>query len=85
MEKRESKIKIDSSVGYADDTWQIGSKKPPKVCLCCGLRFDDEDRKIHGPYLDGPYRYVCDWCWRREFLFFPDKVEGSDTGEWISG
>ena len=53
--------------------WQIGSNKPPTVCLCCGTRFDDLQHKRRGPYLSGPYIWVCQWCWEKEYLFFPDK------------
>lgn len=55
--------------------WQIGSKGPPKVCLCCGMPFDEERRCIRGPYHTGPYIWVCEVCWKLPFLFFPDKVE----------
>lgn len=53
--------------------WQIGSKGPPTVCLCCGTKFDDGPHKLRGPYNSGPYIYVCDGCWSKPFLFFPDK------------
>lgn len=53
--------------------WQIGSKGPPTVCLCCGARFDDGPHKLRGPYSSGPYIYVCEDCWGKPFLFFPDK------------
>ncbi len=82
-ESKSAQIWMDSPVGYADGTWQIGSKAPPKVCLCCGEAFDDAERRIHGPYSDGPYRYICDWCWRKPFNFLPDKVR-ADCGEcWV--
>src|SRR5206468_1582128 len=51
-------------------TWQIGSERPPNVCLCCGLAFDEGERKIHGPYRTGPYIWVCEACWNLPFLFF---------------
>jgi hypothetical protein len=41
--------------------------------LCCGIRFDDGPHRIRGPYKTGPYIYVCEECWRKEYLFFPDK------------
>jgi hypothetical protein len=53
--------------------WQIGSSKPPTVCLCCGSRFDEGEHKIRGPYLSSPYLWVCQWCWKKDYLFFPDK------------
>ena len=53
-------------------SWQIGSKKPPKVCLCCGQPFSEE-RTIRGPYRGSPYIWVCEICWGRPELFFPDK------------
>jgi hypothetical protein len=53
--------------------WQIGSDKPPTVCLCCGSRFDAFQHLIKGPYLSGPYIWVCQWCWEKPYLFFPDK------------
>lgn len=28
---------------------------------------------MHGPYNSGPYPYVCEDCWSRPYLFFPDK------------
>ena len=56
-------------------SWQIGSARPPKVCLCCGLEFDEAERKIMGPYRTGPYIWVCHCCWSLPFLFFPDKVQ----------
>ena len=66
-------ITFGSPVGYADGLWQIGSRQPPHVCLCCGLSFDRSRRTLKGPYDKGPYRYVCRACWRLPFLFFPDK------------
>ena len=57
-------------------TWQIGSKKPPSVCLCCGGRFSDK-RKIRGPY-KGPYIWVCSCCWVLPHMFFPDKELRAD-------
>jgi pyruvate-formate lyase-activating enzyme len=68
-----AEITIGSPVGYADGAWQIGSIRPPNVCLSCGLSFNKRNRKIKGPYERGPYRYVCEWCWKLPFLFFPDK------------
>jgi len=56
-----------------DLMWQIGSKAPSKVCLCCGLPFT-ESRQRRGPY-SGPYIWVCTDCWSRPHLFFPDKTE----------
>ena len=53
-------------------SWQIGSKKPPKGCLCCGQPFSEE-RQIRGPYRKSPYIWVCVLCWARPELFFPDK------------
>lgn len=53
-------------------TWQIGSKTPPKVCLCCGLPFSEE-RERKGPYWDSPYIWVCSICWALPYLFFSDK------------
>src|SRR2546425_3236879 len=55
------------------DAWQIGSIRPPTVCLCCGSKFDDDRHKIRGPYDTGPYRYVCLWCWKKPYMYFPDK------------
>jgi len=57
--------------GYRN--WQIGSETPPKVCLCCGLPFDEGKRKRKGPYYGQPYIWVCEWCWRQPYLYFPDK------------
>ena len=28
---------------------------------------------MRGPYETGPYRYVCEWCWKKSYMFFPDK------------
>ena len=53
-------------------TWQIGSRVPPKVCLCCGRAISAE-RERKGPY-KGPYIWVCSECWANPFLFFPDKT-----------
>ena len=84
METAETtRITVGSPVGYSDDTWQIGSVRPPKVCLCCGLEFDQSERSIRGPYTNGPYRYVCSPCWRRPFLFFPDKKLAKCGECWI--
>jgi hypothetical protein len=30
---------------------------------------------MRGPYESGPYRYVCEWCWKKSYMFFPDKAE----------
>ena len=59
----------------ANDAWQIGSTKPPTVCLCCGQRFDRGEHKRKGPYLESPYIWVCEWCWKKPYLFFPDKED----------
>ncbi len=53
--------------------WQIGSKQPPSVCLCCGEKFDGYKRKCMGPYYTMPYIWVCKECHDKPFLFFPDK------------
>ena len=42
------------------------------VCLCCGSRLYDKD-DLKGPYDLGPYRIVCEKCWSKPFLHFPDK------------
>ena len=76
-------ITVGSPVGYADDLWQIGSKRPPAVCLCCGLGFNDKRRMTKGPYLNGPYRYVCRVCWSLPYLFFPDKKLATCGECWI--
>jgi len=57
--------------------WQIGSQEPPTVCLCCGSKFDDEEHKRKGPYPTSPYVYVCQNCWEKSYLYFPDKVLGA--------
>jgi hypothetical protein len=57
--------------------WQIGSITPPTVCLCCGSKFDEGQHKRRGPYLKMPYIWVCQWCWEKPYLFFPDKFRGS--------
>jgi hypothetical protein len=28
---------------------------------------------MRGPYLEMPYIWVCQWCWEKDYLFFPDK------------
>ena len=53
--------------------WQIGSSGPPAMCLCCGAKFDEGEHRIRGPYLEMPYIWVCQWCWEKPYLFFPDK------------
>src|SRR2546425_12778967 len=69
------------NTSLASEAWQIGSASPPTVCLCCGSRFDEDKHKMRGPYDNGPYRYVCEWCWKKSYMFFPDKVqkEGAET------
>ena len=74
---------ITSGPSAVGDAWQIGSTGPPKVCLCCGLPFDRKTRELKGPYLHGPYIWVCKWCWRKPFLFFPDKILGKDGKSWL--
>ncbi len=64
----------------ASEAWQIGSLRPPTVCLCCGSRFDEDKHKMRGPYDTGPYRYVCEWCWKKSYMFFPDKVQKEGNG-----
>src|SRR5438552_15462320 len=66
--------------------WQVGSKAPPKFCLCCGQPFG-EGRERRGPY-KGPYMWVCQSCWARPHLFFPDKPvtpAGTDADEYRQG
>src|SRR5712692_10047316 len=66
------------------DAWQIGSSGPPAVCLCCGAKFDDGTHRIRGPYLEMPYIWVCQWCWEKPYLFFPDKDAFSKSAGAIS-
>jgi hypothetical protein len=68
----------------ASEAWQIGSDKPPTVCLCCGSKFDEDKHKIRGPYDSGPYRYVCEWCWKKPYMFFQDKVHENRAGSSIN-
>ena len=82
MEKQKG-IEITSTLSEDTEMWQIGSKNPPRMCLCCGIRFDDGDKKRRGPYENMPYLYVCQSCWATPYLFFPDK-ELADCGEcWL--
>lgn len=62
--------KIKSNI---DLDWQLGSKTPPKVCLCCGAAFDKDKRKILGPYYDLPYIWICNECHEKEYLYSSDK------------
>lgn len=78
-----TKVTFGSPVGYADKFWQIGSLVPPKTCLCCGLDIDGVHRELKGPYVNGPYRYVCSGCWALPFLYFPDKKLASCGQCWI--
>jgi len=57
-----------------DLDWQVGSKVPPKVCLCCGIAFNNKDRKMMGPYYDAPYIWICKDCHSKDYLHSPDKV-----------
>jgi hypothetical protein len=63
--------------------WQIGSQGPPATCLCCGRPFDNEKRRIRGPYLTSPYIYVCQECWELPFVFYPDKIETIRAGKYL--
>jgi hypothetical protein len=58
-------------------TWQIGSQELPTVCLCCGTKFDTGEHSRKGPYPTGPYLYVCQSCWEKSYLYFPDKAPGA--------
>lgn len=49
------------------------SESSPSFCPCCGILFDNDKHKIKGPYISGPYRYVCENCWKKSYMFFPDK------------
>ena len=53
--------------------WQIGSGKPPAVCLCCGQKFDDDKHEMMGPFLESPYIYACKACYDLPFLYFSGK------------
>lgn len=33
------------------------------------------ESKIRGPYLTSPYIWVCEWCWKKAYLSFPDKMK----------
>src|SRR6266581_1591989 len=68
------------NTNLASEAWQIGSVSPPTICLCCGSRFDEDKHKMRGPYDAGPYRYVCEWCWKKSYMFFPDKIEKKEIG-----
>lgn len=63
----------DAKTSIDLDAWQIGSAGPPAMCLCCGAKFDDGLHRMRGPYLEMPYIWVCQWCWEKPYLFFPDK------------
>jgi hypothetical protein len=63
----------DAKTSIDLDAWQIGSSGPPAMCLCCGAKFDDGMHHMRGPYLEMPYIWVCQWCWEKPYLFFPDK------------
>lgn len=81
--EQQKHIQITSSLSDDTEMWQIGSKNPPRTCLCCGSRFDDTEKKRRGPYENMPYLYVCQSCWSTPHLFFPDKVL-ADCGEcWL--
>ena len=36
-----------------------------------------------GPFLNGPYRYVCHECWKLPYLFFPNKKLAGCGECWI--
>jgi len=82
LETDSSKRALEPRPVTVTDAWQIGSSGPPKVCLCCGLPFD-EKRVLKGPYTHGPYIWVCSPCWELPFLFFPDKVLAPDGESWL--
>ena len=65
----------DAKTSIDLDAWQIGSAGPPAMCLCCGAKFDNGPHRLRGPYLEMPYIWVCQWCWEKPYLFFPDKQE----------
>jgi hypothetical protein len=76
-------IKISGGLSPATDAWQVGATGPPATCLCCGKTFTSRTREMMGPYLNGPYRYVCRLCWELPFVFFPDKVIASCGECWL--
>ena len=81
---QQKEIHITSSLSDDTEAWQIGSKNPPRMCLCCGIRFDDAEKKRRGPYENMPYLYVCQSCWATPYLFFPDKELAEECGEcWL--
>lgn len=51
----------------------LNHKSGGESCPCCGSLFDSGPHRIHGPYDTGPYRYACEDCWTKPYLFFPDK------------
>ena len=76
-------VQITSTLSEDTEMWQIGSRRPPRVCLCCGIRFDNDLHQVKGPYANMPYIYVCKNCWATPYLFFPDKVLADDGESWI--
>ena len=70
---RQLEINRKEEVNLIDLDWQVGSKNPPKVCLCCGFTFDAKVRKRMGPYLDAPYIWICSDCYSKDFLHCPGK------------
>jgi hypothetical protein len=67
-------LEIDTKEALNIDLdWQVGSKTPPRVCLCCGFPFDTIKRKIMGPYNGSPYIWLCSDCHSKDFLHSPDK------------
>jgi hypothetical protein len=67
---------VDTNTMSIDLDWQVGSKTPPRVCLCCGFPFDKDKRSMLGPYFDAPYIYICKECHDRDYLHCPDKSYG---------
>jgi len=76
-----------------EEKYKVEKKANDRVCLCCGSPFDDNGHRRKGPYRTGPYKYVCEWCWQKSFLYFPDKEVSLKNGlarparpkRWTSG
>lgn len=47
------------------------------TCPCCGSELTN-GYHLNGPYNNNPYRVVCEKCWHKSFLHFPDKTVGKD-------
>ncbi len=49
------------------------AQKSASVCVCCGFSFDENVVVKHIDVNTKELTDICEWCWKQDSLYFPDK------------